>query len=54
MTPSELFDSERYRNIIEQADRKARAGFAIYSNKPRIAGTFSNWCSKEMMRLEDY
>ena len=54
MTPSTSFNAAKYKHTITTADKKANAGFVVYSNKPKIAGTFSGWCSREMMPIEDY
>lgn len=54
MTPSGQFDADKYLHIIHTADRKEANGFAVFSNKPKIAGNFSGWRSREMMTIQKF
>ena len=54
MTGINQFDADKYKHIISTADKKSNQGFMVYSNKPKIAGTFSGWRSREMMTIQKF
>jgi hypothetical protein len=54
MYSNTAFDSDTYKAMIRKSDHRAKAGFAVYTKMPTIAGTFTNWSSKEMIPIYDY
>jgi len=48
------FDMDRYKSVIQNANKKNKADFEVLNNIPKISGTFTNWESKEMLPIIDY
>ena len=54
MTPHTKFDVEKYKYALKTASNKYKQSFEVIGNRPRVAGSFTDWRPQEMMHIIDY